>query len=274
MPGKKFSVTFGLVSIPVRLEPAVREDKVSFHFMTSDGHRVKQVLIDEVTGQQVDRKTLMKGYEDSKDHYIIFTQEELDNLKLKSTKTVEIIGFLPESAASEDICHKEDYYVGEEKGGEKGYSLLYAILDELKLRAVGRVVLNGKEYTVLLYPWKGILRLTVLYYPNEIQPLPAVQQVPITAKEKEMAKLLIQSLGQPDLQGLKDRYREAVRELIKARQEGKPIEGVKVEVTSPEADLAELLKKSLEAAKKQPEPVPVPLPAPKKRKDEQKQDAQ
>jgi DNA end-binding protein Ku len=252
----------------------VKEDKISFHYMTPDGHRVKQVLVDEVTGQPVDRKTLMKGYEDSKDHYVLLTQEELDNLKLKSTKTVEIIGFLPESTASEDIYHKEDYYVTEEKGGEKGYSLLYAVLDELKLRAVGRIVLNGKEYTVLLYPWKGILRLTVLYYPNEVQPLPVVQHVPVTAKEKEMAKLLIQTLGQPNLQELKDRYIEAVKELIRAKQEGKPIEEVKVEVTSPEADLAELLKKSLEAAKKQPEPVPVPLPAPKKKKDEQKQDAQ
>ncbi|MEM2619211.1 MAG: Ku protein [Candidatus Hadarchaeales archaeon] len=246
---EKFSVTFGLVSVPVKLHPAVKEEHVSFNWMTRDGHRVRQKLVDEVTQQEVDRNTLLKGYKIDKDRYITFEQDEVSRLKLKTTKTIELVGFIPATSPIDPVLSKEELYLEPDKHGEKGYSILLNVLMELNARAVGRMVRNGKEYTVLLTPWNGILRLTVLYYPSEIQKPPVVELVPITEKEKELGKMLIEALGQPDLKSFKDRYREALKELIQAKLEGRQIEEVKVEIT-PEADITSALARSLEAMKK------------------------
>lgn len=245
---RKLSIVFGLVNIPIKTSPAIKEDKISFHYVSPAGNRVRQKLVDEVTGQEVTRDNLLRGYELSKDQLLLFKPEELESLKLKSTKAVEIVGFT--QGEVDPLLFKEVHYISPEKGGEKGYSILLAVLDELKQNAVGKVVMNGKEYVVLVQPWRGLLRMVVLYYPYEASPPPSVTTAPISEKEKELGKMLLQSLGIPKLEELKDRYREAMKAAIEAKARGEKVELQEDLKPTKEDDVADLLAKALEAAKK------------------------
>jgi len=252
----KFGISFGLVNIPVKIDRAANEETVSINMITSEGNRVRQKLIDEATGEELKRNETRKGYEVSKGKYIVFGQDEIKGLKLKSTRTVEVIGFAQADFKKHPVYalfEKEHYYVSPEKGGEKGYSILYGVLKELNTAAVGKVVLSsgGKESIVVISPWGKLLLLTVLYYKHEIQTPPAVDLIEISERERELGKQLIQALGSPDLEKQKDRYIEAVKKLIEARARGEAVEvgAVEVEQTA-ESDIAAALERSLGAIPK------------------------
>jgi DNA end-binding protein Ku len=245
----KFGISWGLVNIPCKIHHVAKEETISFHMISPSGSRVRQKLIDEVTGEEVKRNETKKGYETAKGQYVIFDQEEIKALRLKSTKTIDIIGFTsaqPKMQPDFALIQKENYYISPEKGGEKGYSILYEVLKELNIMAVGRVVLSsgGKESIVTISVQRNMLLLTVLYYPCEIQQPPQVELVQVSDKEKELGKQLIQALGKPDFNELKDRYINAVKELIKAKMEGREIKPIEIQETT-ESDIAAALEKSL-----------------------------
>lgn len=224
--------------------------------ITKNGSRVRQKLVDEVTCEDVKRNETKKGWEVSKGKYLVFEPEEIKNLKLKSTRTVDVIGFTPtnfEQHPLYKLFQKSHYYISPEKGGEKGYSILYNVLKERNIAAIGKVVLtnSGKESIVVIAPWGKILLLTVLYYKQEIQtPLP-VELAEISDRELELGKQLLSALGSPDLEKLKDEYMEAIHKLIAARSEGKEIAVQPVEVQeTAESDIAAALEKSLGITKK------------------------
>jgi len=250
----KFGISFGLVNIPVKIDRAAKEETVSFNMITSEGNRVRQKLIDEATGEEIKRNETRKGYEVSKGQYIVFDQEEIKALKLKSTKTIEIIGFATAQHKNNPdfaMVQKDNYYISPEKGGEKGYSILYSVLKELNIMALGKVVLTGggKESIVMISVWKNMLVLTALYYPYEIKVPPQVEFAPVSDRERELGKQLIAAMGESDLKNLKDRYIDAVKELIKAKMGGKEIKPVELRETS-ENDIAAALEKSLGATAK------------------------
>jgi DNA end-binding protein Ku len=251
----KFQISFGLVNIPVRLHPTAKEDRIGFNMLSPSGHRVRQKLVDEVTGEEVDRAKVKKGYEISKGKYLVFEKEEIEGLRLKTTKTIEILGFLPASFEQHPmyrLFQKEHFYLAPEKS-EKAYTILYEALRELGVAAVGKVVLpgSGKESTVVITPFGKMLLLTVLYYKHEIQSPPQVDLAQVDEREKELGKQLLQALGTPDVEKLKDRYIEAVRKLIEAKAKGRPVEAGEVEVkATEESDIAAALERSLGLAKK------------------------
>jgi DNA end-binding protein Ku len=246
---RKFSITFGLVNIPVQLYNTVKEDAVSFHLISPKGNRIKQKVVDSVTGEELERNQLLKGYEISKDKYVTLTQEEINSVKLVSTKSVEIIGFAP-AANIDPILQKEQYYITPDNKGEKGYSILYNVLKELGVMAIGRIVMGGtKEYIATVSVWKNMLLLTLLYYPHEVILPPKVDLVEVSQKELELGKALLQSLGKPELKELKNRYVKALQELIKAKLEGKEIKPVEVKETA-ETDIASALEQSLKLTQK------------------------
>jgi DNA end-binding protein Ku len=250
MANRKFSLSFGLVSIPVKISNATREQKVSFHQITTCcGARVGQSLKCKDCGQEVSRGTLDKGYEVSKDNYVRLKPAEVDAVKLKSVKSIEVVGFVPADTL-DPITYAETYYIEYEEGGEKGYSLLLQALAELKMIAVGRLTMNGKEHTVSIASRKGLLLLTLLWYPNEIVNPPQVEPVPITPKEMELAKTLINQMLGADIKGFKDRYIEALREMIKAKMEGREI--TPIAEVAPTMDLASALEASVNTKKRKP----------------------
>lgn len=247
----KFGISFGLVNIPCRIHTSAKEEKVSFNMITKDGNRVRQKLVDEVTGKDIKRNETKKGWEVSKGQYLVFEPDEIKNLKLKSTRTIDIIGFAPadfEKHPLYRLFQKAQFYVSPETGGEKGYSILYNALKELNITAVGKVVLSngGKESIVVIAPWGKILLLTVLYYKQEIQNPPQVDMAEVSDRELELGKQLISALGKPDLEKLKDKYIEAVHQLVEARAKGETVAvgAIDVEQTT-ESDIAAALEKSL-----------------------------
>jgi DNA end-binding protein Ku len=247
---RKFGISFGLVNIPVQIHNTVKEDTVSFHMITPAGSRVKQKLVDSVTGEEVNRSELLKGYEVSKGKYVMLRQEEVESLRLASTKSIEIIGFAPATYV-DPILQKEQYYITPDgKAGEKGYSILYHVLKELGVTAVGKIVMGGtKEYIATVSVWKNMLLLTLLYYPHEVVQPPAVSMVEVGERELELGKALLQSLGKPELKELKNRFVKALQELIAAKLEGREIKPVEVKETDA-GDIAAALERSLGLAKK------------------------
>lgn len=249
----KFGISFGLVNIPVKIHHVAKEETVSFNMITQKGNRVRQKLVDEATGEEVKRNETKKGYEVSKGQYVIFDQEEIKALKLKSTKTIEILKFVSAQYKNHPdfaMIQKDNYYISPETGGEKGYSILYNVLKELGIMALGKVVLTGggKESPVVLSAWKDMLLLSVLYYPSEIQTPPQIDLVAISDREKELGKQLIAAMGEckpEDLKALKDRYISAVKELIKAKTEGREIKPIEEIQETAESDIAAALEKSL-----------------------------
>jgi DNA end-binding protein Ku len=244
MATRKFSLTFGLVSIPVRIQNATKEQKVSFHQITPCcGARVGQDLRCKSCGQQVSRAEVKKGYEISKDNYVVLERAEVEAVKLPSVKTIEVVGFIPADSL-DPITFAETYYIAPEEGGEKGYSLLLEALRELGRIAIGRLTMNGKEHTVAISSRKGLLLLTLLWYPNEIVAPPEVGLVPISERELELAKQLLKAMDGVDFREFKDRYVEALKELIKAKLEGKEVRPVEVEVQAT-SDIQKALEESV-----------------------------
>jgi DNA end-binding protein Ku len=251
----KFSISFGLVNIPVKIHHAVKGESVSFNMLSPKGNRVRLRLVDEVTGEEVERSQVKKGYEVSKGQYVVIEPEELKALKLKTTKTIELVGFVPASLLGSQefsLLLKESFYVEPEKAGAKGFAILHHALSKLGVMAVGKAVLSGagKESIVVLSAWRNLLILFVLYYPHEVQRPPQVELVSASDKEKALGEQLLQTLGQADLREVKNKYMEAVKQLIQAKLEGKPIEVSQEVQETKEEDLAAALEKSLGLAKK------------------------
>jgi DNA end-binding protein Ku len=236
------------VSIPVKISNATREQKVSFHQITQCcGARVSQSQKCKVCGKEVVRSELDKGYEITKGNYVVLKPAEVDAVKLKSVKSIEVVGFVPTDTL-DPITFAETYYVEPEEGGEKGYSLLLESLAQLKMLAIGRLTMNGKEHTVSITSRKGLLLLTLLWYPSEIVNPPQVAPVAISAKELELAKQLITAMQGVNFKEFKDRYIEALRELIKAKQEGREI--TPMAEVEPTMDLASALEASVKTKRK------------------------
>lgn len=245
MGTRKFSLTFGLVSIPVKIQNATKEQRVSFNQITSCcGARVGQFNRCKACGAKVSRADLKKGYEVSKDNYVVLEQDEVEAVKLPSNKNVEIVGFVPADSL-DPITFAETYYISPEDGGEKGYSLLLEALVDMRLIAVGRLTMNGKEHTVAVSSRKGLLLLTLLWYPNEIVTPPSVAPMPISERELGLAKQLVEAMEGANFAEFKDRYIEALKEIVKAKMEGREITAVEEKVMMPAMDMGNALQESL-----------------------------
>lgn len=246
----KFGISFGLVNIPIKIHRATKEEKIGFNMLSPCCHsRARQKLVCEQCKAELERAKTKKGYEVSKGNYVILDRQDVNNVKLKSTKSIEIVGFI--SAGSVDpLVYKENYYIAPEKGGEKGYAILLQALAELGIMAVGRMVMSGKEYTVIITSRKNLLILTVVYYPSEVVAPPTVAPIEISEREKELAKKLLENLGRPNLRELKNRYVEALKELIQAKVEGREVKVAQEVETTAESSIEKALAASLASSKK------------------------
>ncbi len=259
------TLSFGLVSIPVKLYPAVRRRTVRFHQLDGADHaRIQQRRVSSRTGEEVPYERLVKGYELSPDRYVVITQEELDALDPRRTHQIEIEDFV-DAAAIDPIYFDATYHVAPGAGGSKPYRLLMEAMRATGRAGIARVVLRTKEYMVVLRPAGESLELTTMLFADEIvdpsglEELAAAVEAKTTKRELDVAAQLVESLATDwDPSRYRDDYRERVLDLVERKAQGEEIEVI----VEPEAqptpvpDLMSALKASLDAVRERQAPAP------------------
>lgn len=262
MPATAWSgaISFGLVSIPVKLHSAVSRKTVRFHQVdTRTGARVRQKRVSAADGTEVSWDDIAKGYEQADGSYVILTDDDLAALDPKATKTIEIEQFV-DLAEIDPIMYDTAYNVVPDPSSPKPYALLLSAMEESGKVAVARFVMRTKEHLATVRPLNGRLVLSTMVYadevndPAEFEALEAVAEVEVSDKERKVAETLIESLSEPfDADEYKDTYREKVLDLIEARASG-ATEIVEGEPEEPDdgkvVDIMAALEASIAEAKK------------------------
>jgi DNA end-binding protein Ku len=251
------TISFGLVSIPVRLYPATQAAAaVSFNLLhEKDGARLKQQYVCSRCGDKVERDQTVKGYEFAKDRYVRFTAEELKALEEIASQTIDIAEFVP--ASDVDAVHFEKaYYLSPEKGGAKAYRLLAEAMRRSGKAALARYAARGKQYLVLIRPRDGRLVLQQLFYADEVRPFDEVpvDEAEVKEQEVQLALQLVQQIATDRFDP--SRYEDAVKKRTLEAIERK-VQGEEISVAAPEPqaqviDLMEALKASLAAGPARP----------------------
>jgi DNA end-binding protein Ku len=245
------TISFGLVSIPIRMYTAASSESLSFNQLHPKcGGRVKQQLLCPTCNEVVERGSLVKGYEFAKDQYVQFTEEELKALEGEASKMIDIVEFVP-LAQVDPIYFEKTYYLGPDKGGEKAYRLLADAMVKEGRVALAKFVMRGKENLVLIRPSQNGLMLHTMYFADEIRDFGEVDKgegAKLKPGELDLATRLLAELTSEKFEPGKyaDEYRTRVLEVVEQKVEGR-------EVTShaPQAqraqviDLMDALKQSL-----------------------------
>lgn len=261
MPATAWSgaISFGLVSIPVKLYSAVSRKTVRFHQVdTRTGARVKQKRVSAADGSEVSWDDIAKGYEQASGEYVLLTDSDLSALDAKATKTIEIEQFV-DLAEIDPIMYDSPYNVVPDPSTPKPYALLLEAMEQSGKVAIARFVMRTKEHICALRPLDGRLVLSTMVYPDEVndpaeyEALGAVEDVTISDKERKVAEALIDSLTEPfDPAEYKDTYREKVLDLIEAKASGATeiVEAAPEEEDDKVVDIMAALEASIAEAKK------------------------
>ncbi len=249
------TISFGLVSIPVKLFPATQPSAtVSFNMLhAKDGSRLKQQYVCAKDGEIVPREETVKGFEFAKDRYVTFTAEELKALDEIATQTIDIAEFVPASQV-DPVYYDKAYYLGPDKGGAKAYRLLAEALALSEKAALARYAARGKQYLVLIRPRSGRLVMQQLCYPDEVR---SPEEIEVDTPEPKPAEvqLALQLIEQTSSQAFHpEHYEDAVKKRVLEAIEQK-IGGGMIQAAAPAQpqaqviDLVDALKASLAAAK-------------------------
>jgi DNA end-binding protein Ku len=254
------AISFGLVTVPVKLYSAVNRKTVRFHQLSGKtGVRISQRRVDPTTGDEVAYEDIVKGFELTPDRYVVVEPGELETLQPKKTKTIEIEDFV-ELADIDPIYYDHPYYLAPGTGGAKPYRLLLDAMRETGRVAIARVVIRQKEALVALRPMRDdhVLGMSTMLFPDEIvdpdniDELGAAAEVETTGRELDIAKQLIESLAGPfDPDKYRDTYRQDVLDLIERKAAGEEIavQPAADEEAEPVPDLMAALKASLDAVR-------------------------
>ena len=225
------AISFGLVNVPVKLYSAVSRKTVRFHQLNSDtGHRISQKRVDSVTDEEVPYEKIVKGFELTKERYVVVTPEELDSIAPEKTRAIDIEDFV-DLEDIDPIFYDHPYYLVPDKGAAKAYGLLLEAMRESGKVAIARVVLRSKEQLVAIRPTDhGVLTMETMIFHDEVVPaddlddVPSAKDLKTSDRELKMAQQLIDSLSS-DFEPSKyhDEYREKVLELIEAKADGQEI---------------------------------------------------
>jgi len=251
----KGHITFGLISIPVRISAAARTERISFNQLHKECHsRIKQPLFCPTCNRQVERSEIVKGYEHEKDQYVLFSEEELDKIEPPSAKVMEILEFV-KTNEMDPLYLDASYYVTPEEAGVKAYQLLMKAMEDSGYAAIAKLTMHQREQIVILRPGAKGMTLHTMFYSNEIRAAEAIPggKVELKDQEKKLAQQLIESLAAPfEPDKYRDEYQENVRAMIAAKLKGQEVTEVAQPHLAPVIDLMEALKKSI--AEKQAPP--------------------
>ena len=245
-------LSFGLVSIPVKMYTATSSAGVSFNLLHEKcGSRIKQQQVCPACNEVVDRSALVKGYEFAKDQYVRFTEEELKGLEGEASKVIDIAEFVPLEQV-DPIYFEKTYYLGPDKGGEKPYRLLSDAMIKTARVALAKFVMRGKESLVLIRPSEDGLMLHTMYFADEVRDFGEVDKganAAIKPGELDLAKRLIDELSGAEFKPEKyqDEYRQRVLSAADSKVEGKEVTAIGPQVQRTQViDLMDALKQSLE----------------------------
>jgi len=251
------SISFGLVNVPVKLFTAVRKKDVRFHQLhATDGARISQKRVCSADGEEVPYDELVKGYEISKDQYVVIDPEELESLDPESTHTIDIEDFVGLDEI-DPLFYDSSYYVVPDERGSKAYRLLLESMRDANKVGIAKVVMRTKQYLVALRPLGDALVMSTMNFADEVVPqgelegLPGKAEGKVTDRELKMAQQLIESLtSEFDPSSYRDTHRDQVLELIERKAQGQEIVAPPTaERPTPVVDLMAALEASLSAAR-------------------------
>ena len=245
------TISFGLVSIPIKVYTATRSQSVGFNMLhQADGSRLRQQYVCATCGDVVPRSDTVRGYEYSRGQYVVLTEDELRGLQQKTDQSIEIEEFIPIEKV-DPIHFERSYLLGPDKGGHKAYLLLRRAMLSTGKIALGRHSTRGRQQLVLIRPVADGLVLHGLFYADEVRDFAEVEmdrEIELKDAELELAKQLIEQLSNPDFEAEKyeDTYRQVVLEAIDRKVAGQEVVAMPVEEARDQIiDLVAALKQSL-----------------------------
>ncbi len=247
----KGAISFGLVTIPIRVYTATDEKSLKFNQLhEKDQGRIKYKRVCSFDGEEVPYDEIVKGYEYEKDHYVVLTDDELDR-GIRSSRAIDILKFVPEDEI-DAIYWKNPYYLVPEQTGAKAYALLRKALGDEGYVALAKVSFRDKEHLATLRLRDNVFVLETMYWPDEIRPADFEElQIDddIRPQELKMARSLIENMTDHfDPDEFHDEYREKLEEVVDAKIQGREIAVVEETGTATVVDLMEALKASVEAS--------------------------
>ncbi len=272
-PSWQGHLKLSLVTCPVALYNAISpRGDVHFNMINpATGNRIRMITVDAGTEEPVERKGLVKGYEIAKGEYVIVTQEEIDSVKLESTKTIEIESFVPAADIDRLYWDNPYYLVPDGKMAAEPFAVIREAMERAGQIALGRVVMSSRERLVALEPRDRGIVATTLRSHEEVRAMKDYfADIPAIRPDPEMiaiaAKIISQKEADFDPSEFKDHYEEALRELIERKQKGHKVTRADEPAESNVINLMDALKASLKGDAAKPKKADKPTkPAPKKR---------
>jgi len=250
------SISFGLINIPVKLHSAVQSESLDLDMLNKeDLAPIRFARIDSQTGEEVDYKNIVKGYQYAKGKYVVVTDEDFEAAAPEKSKNIDIVQFV-KSEAIDPVYFEKPYYIVPAKGAEKSYHLLLQALEKAEAAGLAEAMLRNREHVCAIRPYDGMLILNQMRYQDELKPAPEIalpKKEKITDKELELALKLVEKLSEEfDPAAFKDDYMAAIKKVIKAKAAGKNIRIAepKEEKTATVKDLMQMLKKSLDSSRR------------------------
>jgi DNA end-binding protein Ku len=259
-------LTFGLISMPVRLFSGARSSGISFNMLHRDDlQRVKQQYYCPADNRVVDRSEIVKGYEYRKDEYVVIEPDEIKKIEPQTAKTMEILEFVKQSEV-DPVYFESSYYMLPEEAGRRPYALLTKALEESEYVAIAKLTMHNREYTVFLRPHEGGMMLHTMYYADEVHQVDGfgAPEVELKDAEVKVAHQLIEALAADwDPDKYHDTFQDNVKKLIETKLEGGKIAEVEpAKKLAPVVDLMSALKQSLAEMEGKKKPVSTAKSAP------------
>jgi len=246
------SISFGLVTVPVQMYSATESKELRFHFLHKDD--LQPIGYDKVrkdTGEHVDTDDVVRGFEIEQGKYVPIEDEDLDQLDIELTHSIDILDFV-DLGEIDPIYFRKAYYLAPQDGAEKPYRLLVRALDETGKVGIAKVVIRNKQHLAALRPHDGVLVLETMYYADEVRkPEKADGSARVQKAEVEMAKSLVENLsGDFKPEKYDDTYRKELLDLIKAKAKGAKLPEPQEEEEGEVVDLMAALRESVEQTRK------------------------
>ena len=243
-------ITFGLISIPVKLFPAARSSRIGLHQLHKVCKtRLRQPLFCPTCNRIVERSEVVKGYEYEDGKYVVIDPEEIKKITPASARSMEILAFVKESEI-DPLFFDSSYFVVAEGEGKKAYALLLKTMEDKDRVAIAKITMHQREYTVFLRPYDHGIALHTMYFANEIHEAPGygkIENVKLSPQEIKLADQLVDNLSEPfNLKKYHDEFETRLKALIEAKQKGREIAATPHPERAPVIDMMAALKKSLE----------------------------
>ncbi len=249
-------ITFGLITIPIRLFAAARTERVSFNQLHGVcGSRIKQQTFCPHCDRIVERSELVKGYEIEKDRYVVVGEEDIKSVAPPSSDNMEILEFV-KAEGIDPIYFDASYFMAPEDAGKKAYQLLFETMRKSGFSAIAKIAMHQREFTVVIRPHSEGLLLHTMFYPEEVREVPEFRRdtsVNVKPQEVALAEKLVEGLATDfDPAKYHDEYQGRLKQMIEAKSEGQNVEEPMPKKRAPVIDLMQALQKSLGELPKKP----------------------